>query len=71
MFMKVRDAILNEDKESVSGPDKRRLLGVAKVLAWNSDRLEVPAQHGFKKAYAFIQARRPENCSRKWMIVLC
>lgn len=60
VFVKVRDAILNEDKDSVLSPDKRRLpLAVAKVLAWNSDRLEVPAQHGFKKAYAFIQVRIP------------
>ena len=62
VFAKIRDAVLNEERGSVLCRDRLSLpIAVAKVLSWNSDRLDVPTQHGFKRAYAFIQVGMQER----------
>lgn len=54
VFSSQMDAVVKEDRLAASTSEGGELL-VAKVLAWNSDRLDIPRQHGAKKHFSFIK----------------
>ena len=67
VFSSVMDAVLKEDQSFLDPGrhnrpripiDEPLSLMVASVLAWNSNRLDLPRMYGSKKCFSFIKVGR-------------